>query len=114
MYREFFQEFENLKNLGGKAWEHAVALDLLAETNIEDCSIHCFHYQQLIECFFKHILETKSKFGSYSKSYKLNKLLEEVIETTNFKTNKSKYRYNFEIDCKDYTESVAICNELVK
>jgi HEPN domain-containing protein len=128
MYREFFQEFENLKNLGGKAWEHAVALDLLAETNIEDCSIHCFHYQQLIEYFFKHVLETKSKFGSYSKSHKLNKLLEEVIETTSFKTNKTKYRsdlivitvcaeeyrYNFDIDCKDYTESVSVCDELVK
>ncbi len=128
MYTELFKDFENLKNLGGKAWEHAIALDLLAETNIEDCSIHCFHYQQMIECFFKHILETKSKFGAYSKSHKLNKLLEELIETTNFKTNKSKYRtdlivitvcaeeyrYNFDIDCKDYIESVAICDELVK
>ncbi len=128
MYRELFQEFENTKNLGGKAWEHAVALDLLAETNIEDCSIHCFHYQQMMECFLKHILETKSKFGSYSKSHKLNKLLEEVIETTSFKTNQTKYRsdlivitvcaeeyrYNFDIDCKDYTESVAICDELLK
>ena len=128
MYRELFKDFENVKNLGGKAWEHAVTLDILAETNIKDCSIHCFHYQQLIECFFKHLLETKSKFGSYSRSHKLNKLLEELIETTNFKTNKTKYRtdlivitvcaeeyrYNFDIDCKDYIESVAICDELVK
>ncbi len=128
MYRELFKDFENVKNLGGKAWEHAVTLDILAETNIKDCSIHCFHYQQLIECFFKHLLETKTKFGSYSKSHKLNKLLEELIETTNFRTNKSKYRkdlivitvcaeeyrYNFDIDCKDYIESVAICDELVK
>jgi hypothetical protein len=92
MYQELFKAFENVNNLGGKAWEHAVALDLLNSSNIQDCSIHCFHYQQMFEYFFKHILETKSQFGAYSKSHKLNKLLEEVISTTAFKTNQSKYR----------------------
>jgi hypothetical protein len=82
----------------------------------------------MFECFFKYILETKSQFGSYSKSDKLNKLLEEVIQATAFKTNKSKYRsdlmvitvcaeeyrYNFDIDCQGYLDSVVICNELLK
>lgn len=128
MYQELFRDFENTKNLAGKSWEHAVAIDLLNSSNIQDCSIHCFHYQQMLECFLKHILETKTQFGSYSKSHKLNKLLEEVIFTTSFKTDKSKYRkdlivvtvcaeeyrYNFDIDCQGYIESVAICDELIK
>ena len=92
MYKELFQNFENKKNLGGKAWAHAVALDLLNNTNIQDCSIHCFHYQQMFECLFKHILETKSQFHSYSRSHQLNNLLEEVIGLTAFRTDKSKYR----------------------
>ena len=128
MYQELFNTFENAKNLGGKAWEHAVNLDFLDGTIIQDCSIHCFHYQQMLECFLKHVLETKSQFGVYSKSHKLNKLLEEVIGLTNFRTDKSKYRgdliaitvcaeeyrYNFDIDCKAYFESVTICNELLQ
>ena len=128
MYQELFKAFENIENLGGKAWEHAVAIDLLTHSNIKDCSIHCFHYQQMFECFFKHILEMKSQFGAYSRSHKLNKLLEEVIESTAFNTNKSKYRsdlvvitvcaeeyrYNFDIDCRGYLESVAVCDELLK
>jgi len=128
MYQELFKNFENIENLGGKAWEHAVAIDLLNSSSIKDCSIHCFHYQQMFACFFKHILETKSKFGAYSKSHKLNKLLEEVIEVTAFKTDKSKYRsdlvaiticaeeyrYNFDIDCQSYLESVAVCDELLE
>ncbi len=128
MYQKLFQDFENATNLGGKAWEHAVAIDLLNSSNIQDCSIHCFHYQQMFECFFKHILETKSQFGAYSKSHKLNKLLEEVIFASAFTTNKSKYRsdltvitvcaeeyrYNFDIDCQGYLDSVAVCDELIK
>lgn len=85
MYQELFRDFENTKNLAGKSWEHAVAIDLLNSSNIQDCSIHCFHYQQMLECFFKHILETKTQ-----------------------------YRYNFDIDCQEYIESVAICDELIK
>jgi hypothetical protein len=127
-YQTLFSPFENVRNLGGKAWEHAVTLDLLNNTLIEDCSIHCFHYQQLFECFFKHILETKSQFGAYSKSHQLNKLLEEVIASTAFKTDKSKYRsdlvvitvyaeeyrYNFDINCEDYLESVIVCDKLLQ
>jgi hypothetical protein len=128
MHQELFKAFDNVKNLGGKAWEHAVAIDFFHSSCIQDCSIHCFHYQQMFECFFKHILETKSQFGAYSKSHQLNKLLEEVIGATAFKTNKSKYRgdliaitvcaeeyrYNFDIDCQGYFESVAICDDLIK
>ena len=90
MYQKLFKNFENVKNLGGKAWEHAIAVDFFNSSNIEDCSIHCFHYQQMLECFFKHILETKSPIGSYSRTHKLNKLLEELIFLTAFKTDKSK------------------------
>jgi len=90
MYQKLFKNFENVKNLGGKAWEHAIAVDFFNTSKIQDCSIHCFHYQQMLECFFKHILETKSPIGSYSRTHKLNKLLEELIFLTAFKTDKSK------------------------
>lgn len=77
---------------------------------------------------FKFILETKSKHGLYSRTHKLNKLLEEAIEYTDFKTNKTsyrmalqvitvcaeEYRYNFLIDCEGYRDSVQITNELLK
>jgi len=127
MYTKLFNSFENAENLGGKAWEHAVTLDFLNTTKIKDCSIHCFHYQQIFEYFFKHILETRSQFGSYSKSHKLNNLLEEVVGQTDFRTDKSKYyahlvaiticaeeyRYNFDIDCKVYFNVVLGCDELL-
>ena len=127
MYQKKFQQFENIENLAGKAWEHAVAIDLLNKTNIKDCAIHCFHYQQMIELLFKHLLETKSKFGSYSRTHKLRLLLEEVISNTGFRTNKSnyfmalqvitvcaeEYRYNFLIDCQGYKQSVEICDNLI-
>ncbi|MFI3191057.1 hypothetical protein BCS42_02615 [Crenothrix sp. D3] len=127
MYQEKFKGFENVENLAGKAWEHAVTIDVLNTTLIKDCSIHCFHYQQMLELFFKHLLETKSEFGSYSKTHKLQRLLEEVIANTPFKTDKSKYfmalqvitvcaeeyRYNFLIDCVGYKQSVEICNALL-
>lgn len=127
MYQEKFNCFENVENLAGKAWEHAVTIDVLNTTLIKDCSIHCFHYQQMLELFFKHLLETKSEFGSYSKTHKLQRLLEEVIANTPFKTDKSKYfmalqvitvcaeeyRYNFLIDCIGYKQSVEICNALL-
>lgn len=127
MYQEKFKQFENVENLAGKSWEHAVALDVLTHTPIKDCSIHCFHYQQMLELLFKHLLETKSEFGSYSKTHKLQKLLEEVIAHTAFKTDKSQYlmalqvitvcaeeyRYNFLIDCEGYKQSVNICDKLL-
>jgi len=127
MYQEKFKKFKNIENLAGKSWEHAVAIDVLATTDIKDCSIECFHYQQMLELFFKHLLETKSQFGSYSKSHKLQRLLEEVIANTKFKTDKTKYfmalqvitvcaeeyRYNFLLDCDGYRQSVTICDKLL-
>ena len=81
----------------------------------------------MFEMLFKHLLETKSQFGSFSHSDKLHKLLEELIEYTAFRTDKSKYRmalqvitvcaeeyrYNF-LDCEGYKDSVEIGNELLK
>ncbi|MDM8569455.1 hypothetical protein QUF50_08120 [Thiotrichales bacterium HSG1] len=127
MYQEKLQKFKNIENLAGKSWKHAVAIDVLKTTDIKDCAMECFHYQQIIELFFKHLLEIKSQFGSYSKSNKLQKLLEEVIANTNFKTDKSKYfmdlqvitvcaeeyRYNFLLDCEGYRQSVIICDKLL-
>jgi HEPN domain-containing protein len=128
MYAELFKHFENKENLGGKAWQHALNIDLIEQQNIKDCSLHCFHYQQMLELFMKYLLETKSKHSLYSRTYKLNKLLEELIEYTDFKTNKSsyrmaiqvitvcaeEYRYNFLIDCEGYRDSVEIANELLQ
>lgn len=126
MYQEKIKFFENIENLGGKAWEHAVTLDILNKTNIKDCSIHCFHYQQMMELLIKHLLETQSEYGSYSKTHKLQKLLEELIARTDFKTDKTQYfmalqvitvcaeeyRYNFLIDCAGYLQSVSVCDDL--
>lgn len=89
MYAELFKQFENAENLGEKAWQHALNLDLIEQVHIKDCSLHCFHYQQLFEMFLKYLLETKSKHGLYSRSHKLNKLLEELIEYTAFRTDKT-------------------------
>lgn len=128
MYQELFQKFENVENLGGKAWQHSVNIDLIEQTKIKDCSLHCFHYQQMFEMLFKHLLQTKSQYGSYSHSQNLAKLLEELIAYTSFRTDKSKYRmalqvvtvcaeeywYNFLIDCEAYEDSVKISNELLK
>ena len=127
MYQEKFKEFENIETLAGKAWEHAVVLDHFSNMNIKDCSIECFHYQQMVELFIKYLSETHSRYGSYSKSHKLSKLLEELIFLTDFKTDKSKYhmalqtitvcaeqyRYNFLIDCQGYKEAVKVCNNLI-
>lgn len=127
MYQELLKSFKEVENLGGKAWEHAYSLDFLNEHPIKDCSLHCFHYQQMLECFLKHILETKSELGYYSKSHKLNRLLEQVIGVTSFKTDKNKYhkdllnitvcaeeyQYNYNIDCNEYFKMVNVCDELL-
>jgi hypothetical protein len=82
----------------------------------------------MIELFFKHLLETKSQFGSYSRTHKLQKLLEEVIAITKFTTDKTRYfmalqvitvcaeeyRYNFLIDCDGYKQSIIICDQLLE
>jgi hypothetical protein len=127
MYQEKLNKFKNVANLAGKAWEHAVAIDVLKATDIKDCAIECFHYQQMLEMLCKYVLETKSQFGSYSRSHKLQKLLEEVIASTQFRTDKTKYfmalqvvtvcaeeyRYNFLLDCEGYRQSVIICDQLL-
>lgn len=127
MYQEKFQKFENIENLAGKAWQHAAAIDLIEKLDIKDCSMHCFHYQQMFEMLLKFLLETRSKYGAYPHTHKLNRLLEQLIELTEFKTDKTKYfmalqvitvcaeeyRYNFLIDCSGYKQSVEICNELL-
>ncbi len=127
MYQEKLHHFKNVENLAGKSWQHAVAIDVLAATEITDCALECFHYQQMFELFFKHLLETKSRFGAYSKSHKLQKLLEEVIANTEFRTDKTQYlmalqvitvcaeeyRYNFLIDCEGYRQGVSICDQLL-
>ena len=127
MYQKQLKKFKNIENLAGKAWQHAVAIDVLATTDIEDCSVECFHYQQMMELFFKHLLEIASQFGAYSRSHKLSRLLEEVIANTTFRTNKTnylmalqvitvcaeEYRYNFLIDCKGYRESVVVVDQLL-
>ncbi len=66
MYAKLFQPFENATHLNGKAWQHALNLDLIENSNIQDCSLHCFHYQKMFEMLFKFLLETKSQFGAYS------------------------------------------------
>jgi hypothetical protein len=55
MYQDKLKHFENIENLAGKSWEHAVAIDVFNNTNIKDCSIHCLHFQQMFELFFKHL-----------------------------------------------------------
>ncbi len=128
MYAELLKNFANAENLGGKAWQHAMNIDLIEKINIKDCSLHCFHYQQMIEMLLKYLLETKSKYGAYSHTHKLHKLLEQLIEMTAFKTNKinyklalqvitvcaEEYRYNFLIDCEGYKESVTIADSLLE
>jgi HEPN domain-containing protein len=128
MYAKLFEQFENAENLGGKAWQHAATLDLITQIKMKDCSLHCFHYQQLFEMLFKYVLETQSKYGLYSRTHKLNRLLEEVIEYTTFRIDKKQYRmalqvitvcaeeyrYNFLIDCEGYRESVEIADHLLR
>jgi len=126
MYTEKLKHFENVENLGGKAWEHAIACDVISKTPVKDCSLHCFHYQQLFELLFKHLLESKTKYGAYPHTHKLDKLLLQVIDDTGFNPESSKYidtlntitvcaeayRYNFLLDCITYQRSVEILNPL--
>jgi HEPN domain-containing protein len=127
MYAEKLKQFENVENLGGKAWEHAIACDFFDNSPVKDCSMHCFHYQQLFELLFKHLLETRSEFGAYPRTHKLGSLLAQLVKETDFKTDVDKYeshltaitvcaeayRYNFLIDCKIYRKDVAILTPLI-
>ena len=127
MYTEKLKHFKNAKNLGGKAWEHARVCDMVSDSDIDDCAMHCFHFQQLFELLFKHLLETRSEYGAYPHTHKLARLLEQLLKETDFKTDVDRYeshltaitvcaeayRYNFLIDCKTYRKDVAILTPLI-
>jgi hypothetical protein len=127
MYAEKLKHFENVKNLGGKAWEHAVMIDLAEKSGIEDCAMHCFHFQQLFELLFKHLLETRTKYGAYPHTHKLGRLLTQLVDDTNFKADLKQYephlvsitvcaeayRYNFLIDCHAYRNDVEALTALL-
>ena len=127
MYAEKLKQFENVENLGGKAWQHAVNCDLLEQAKFKDCSMHCFHFQQLFELLLKHLLETRTKYGAYPHSHKLGRLLSQLMDDTEFKTDLKSYephlvsitvcaeayRYNFLLNCKTYWHSVEILNILL-
>ena len=127
MYAEKLKQFENVENLGGKAWEHAVACDVISKTPVKDCSMHCFHFQQLFELLFKHLLETRTKYGAYPHSHKLDKLLLQVIDDAGFNPESKKYndalialtmcaeayRYNFLLNCETYNGMVNSLNPLL-
>ena len=120
MYAEKLKLFENVKNLGGKAWEHAIMIDLAEKSGIEDCAMHCFHFQQMFELLLKHILETRSEFGAYPLIHKLDRLLKQAVKETDLKVEEAKYhdalialtvcaeayRYNFLLNCETYKETV--------
>jgi HEPN domain-containing protein len=128
-YADRLKAFENVENLGGKAWEHAVICDFLNGhgTIIKDCSPHCFHYQQIFEMLIKHGLETKGKYKAYSKTHNLNQLLSDLTETSEFKTDLDKFRmslntlktcaeyarYDFQLECHVYWDAVAIADSLI-
>jgi hypothetical protein len=127
MYAEKLHRFENIENLGGKAWEHAIACDVISQTPVKDCSLHCFHYQQMFELLLKHLLEAQTKYGAYPRTHKLDKLLLQVIDEAGFNPESAKYidtlnaitvcaevyRYNFLLDCKTYQRSVDILDPLL-
>jgi hypothetical protein len=127
MYAEKLDKFENAENLAGKAWQHAVNCDLLEQVKFKDCSMHCFHYQQLFELLFKHLLETRSEFGAYAHTHKLDRLLMQTIKDTEFNVDVEKYtsalialtvcaeayRYNFLLNCETYKSTVKNLNPLL-
>ena len=127
MYAEKLKQFENIENLGGKAWEHAVIIDLAEKSGIKDCSMHCFHYQQMFELLFKHLLETRTEFGAYPLIHKLDRLLKQVVKETDFNVDIDKYaselnaltvcaeayRYNFLLNCETYQRTVSVLNPLL-
>jgi hypothetical protein len=132
MYADKLQHFENVENLAGKAWEHATAIDLIGGSKIKNCSMHCFHYQQMFELLLKHLLETKTKSGAFPRSHKLNQLFVLVIEGLELDVDKDKYfdalgtittcaeayRYDFSLDCETYKHAVSsldvLLDELIK
>lgn len=127
-YADRLKAFENVENLGGKAWEHAVICDLLeANPIIQDCTPHCTNYQQMLEMLIKHGLETKSVIGSYRKTHDLVQLLNDLNAYSRFsasmetyqislnaiKTCAEAYRYDFQLNCKAYWMAVEITKPLI-
>jgi HEPN domain-containing protein len=125
-YADRLKIFENVENLGGKAWEHAVICDFLNFDNaILDCTPHCTNYQQMIEMLIKHALETKSEFNAYPKTHNLNRLLDMLLKTSGFTTKidagllqvittcAEAYRYDFLLNCKTYWSAVEITKPLI-
>lgn len=126
MYTEKLQHFENVKNLGGKAWEHAKVCDWVSNSGIDDCAMHCFHFQQIFELLFKHLLETNTEFGAYPLIHKLDRLLKQIVKETDFNVDVAKYtaelnaltmcaesyRYNFLLNCDTYNDTVNALNPL--
>jgi HEPN domain-containing protein len=127
MYAEKLKQFENVENLGGKAWQHARSCDLLEQEKFKDCSMHCFHFQQLFELLLKHILETRTEFGAYPLIHKLDRLLKQVVKETSFNADAESlaselnaltvcaeaYRYNFLLNCDTYKSTVERLNPLL-
>ena len=127
MYAEKLKQYKNVENLGGKAWEHAVAIDLISKSEISHCSMHCFHYQQMFELLFKHLLETKTESGAFPRSHKLSALFTLLIKETGLEVDANvyyselstitvcaeAYRYDFSLDCDTYRRSVKILDPLL-
>jgi HEPN domain-containing protein len=125
-YADHLKIFENVENLGGKAWEHAVICDLLeANPIIQDCTPHCTNYQQMLEMLLKHALETESEFMAYPKTHNLNRLLDMLLKTSEFTTKidaellqvittcAEAYRYDFLLNCKTYWQAVKMTEPLI-
>ncbi len=127
-YQNLLNVYENQSTLAGKAWQHACSIDLFNDFGkIEDCSMHCYHYQQMFEFLFKYTIEKKSKLLGYTHTHKLYKLLEQVIGATDFRTDKNKYessllvisvcaesyRYDFLLDCDTYYAATIKCDSLI-
>ena len=127
MYAEKLKQFENVENLGGKAWEHGVAIDAVGKSELTNCAIHCFHYKQMFELLFKHLLETKTESGAFPRSHKLNALLALLIKESDLKIDPNPYfealstitmcaeayRYDYALDCNTYRHSVGLLDPLL-
>ena len=90
-YANRLNRFTDTENLSEKAWQHAVTIDLIATEKLKNCSLHCFHYQQMLEILLKYLLETKSLYGTYPHTHKLNKLLVALIGHSDLSIDKGKY-----------------------
>jgi len=126
-YKDELKELSEKSILLKKCYEHLGAM-ILIEQNQDyffDCSFFCYNYQQLLEKLMKHCIEIN--IGDYFRGHKLKKLLELLIQNSDFRVDKSKYnpyllyitscaenyRYDEEIDCEAFRESFLITKELL-